>query len=482
MKSFQSGVVRLVLLVLTLPLSALASPPEDALSQEMQQLRQHMAQQQQRLEQMQNRLDQVENENALLRRQTDQSWLTERRAEEVKTLIREVLADAETRASLLEDDLTAGWKDGFFLASEDGKFLLRLFGQLQVRHVLNTADNAQDNSEDPDEDLDDTVNGFEMTRVRIGFKGHIFDPSWKYFIWQGYNWDGSALLLDAYITKVLGGGWSVSAGQFKTPLLREWLVSETRQQFIERSLIAGCLCGHYTQGAMLDYKGDRVHGTFSINDGLVGINSQWTDEDVEALGLTGRVEWIALGPADWKRYADFESFRGEEMMLVLGAAGHWQQGEYGTSGSLLSNGDEAEIIRWTLDAHLELGGANVFVAFVANHLSEAENVPDLDQYGLVVQGGVFVTEDTELIARYEWGDNDVDGCDTLSLVTVGVNKFFHGHALKLTTDVGYAFNSLQRVDVGGNTFGWPAEFHGYQPESDSSDGQIVWRTQLQLLF
>ena len=37
-----------------------------------------------------------------------QSWLNERRAEEVKNLIREVLSDAETRASLLENGMYAG--------------------------------------------------------------------------------------------------------------------------------------------------------------------------------------------------------------------------------------------------------------------------------------------------------------------------------------------------------------------------------------
>ena len=36
------------------------------------------------------------------------TWLNERRAQEVKSLVREVLSDADTRASLLSDGLTAG--------------------------------------------------------------------------------------------------------------------------------------------------------------------------------------------------------------------------------------------------------------------------------------------------------------------------------------------------------------------------------------
>ena len=39
------------------------------------------------------------------------NWLNERKSEEVKALVREVLADADTRASLLSSGLNAGWEE-----------------------------------------------------------------------------------------------------------------------------------------------------------------------------------------------------------------------------------------------------------------------------------------------------------------------------------------------------------------------------------
>jgi hypothetical protein len=74
-------------------------------------------------------------EVSAMRSQADDSWLNERRAEEVKTLIHDVLADADTRASLAGDGMTAGHNGHFFLASADGGFLLNVGGQIQFRYI-----------------------------------------------------------------------------------------------------------------------------------------------------------------------------------------------------------------------------------------------------------------------------------------------------------------------------------------------------------
>ncbi|MGI9015185.1 MAG: hypothetical protein ACR2GY_13190 [Phycisphaerales bacterium] len=43
--------------------------------------------------------------------------MTERRAAEVRAIVQDVLADADTRASLLQGGLTAGWDKKFVLRS-----------------------------------------------------------------------------------------------------------------------------------------------------------------------------------------------------------------------------------------------------------------------------------------------------------------------------------------------------------------------------
>ena len=64
--------------------------------------------------------NQLQGEVAKLRNAGDENWLNERRAAEVKSLVKEVLADADTRASLLEGGMSAGHNGkNFFLASEE---------------------------------------------------------------------------------------------------------------------------------------------------------------------------------------------------------------------------------------------------------------------------------------------------------------------------------------------------------------------------
>ena len=70
----------------------------------------------------------------------DGVWLTEARADQIRGLVTDVLADADSRASLQADGATAGWNRGFFLASPDGSFRLNLRGQIQFRWAANMRD------------------------------------------------------------------------------------------------------------------------------------------------------------------------------------------------------------------------------------------------------------------------------------------------------------------------------------------------------
>jgi hypothetical protein len=115
-----------------------------------------------------------------------QPWLTTRRAEEIRRLTLDVLADAETRASLTGQDLTAGHDGDFFIASSDGTFRLEIGAQIQVRHVYNHQRNS---------DVDNDRWGFENRRTKLEFSGRVreharfkvkqaFDPLWSIARWS----------------------------------------------------------------------------------------------------------------------------------------------------------------------------------------------------------------------------------------------------------------------------------------------------------
>ena len=103
-----------------------------------------------------------------LRRDSGAGWLTQQRAGEIRGVVTDVLADASDRVSLQDAGATAGWNKGFFLASPDGSFKLKVGGQIQVRWVLNSAGDQP------------TEYGFENRRTKLSFSGNVFDKSWTY--------------------------------------------------------------------------------------------------------------------------------------------------------------------------------------------------------------------------------------------------------------------------------------------------------------
>ena len=81
-------------------------------------------------------IETLKSEIAQLQESKHDMWLSERQAEEFKGLVWEVLSDAETRATLLQDGMLGG-HDGkhFFLKSADRNFLMKIGGQIQIRAV-----------------------------------------------------------------------------------------------------------------------------------------------------------------------------------------------------------------------------------------------------------------------------------------------------------------------------------------------------------
>ena len=84
------------------------------------------------------------------------------------------------------------------------------------------------------------------------------------------------------------------------------------------------------------------------------------------------------------------------------------------------------------------------------------------------------SDDWELFARYEWSDFDSAGVSDLSVVTAGVVRYYKGNMLKWTTDVGVGLNPVAPV--------FAAPGLGWRADAPGQNGQVVVRSQLQLLF
>ncbi|MFW5652586.1 MAG: porin [Planctomycetota bacterium] len=395
---------------------------------------------------------------ALKTEQEQSNWLN-MNSEELLALQQEVLADSQTQTSLLSAGADAGWDRYFYLSSADGDFRLRVQGQSQFRFVWSHRDEA--------DFQDDDVADFELSRTKLIFLGQLWqDLEFKIQGDFSQN-DGNFGLEDAYGIWNLGNGWGLQWGQFKAPVLREELVSSSRQQAVERSYVNELATGGRTQGVAVLYANDEDSFRFwgSFNDGANSENSDFSDDQVE-YAFTGRVEAVIEGDG-FSQFADLSSFRDDEFGWLLGGAVHWQEDNYGTGA------DEVETLLWTVDTQVEFGGANIFAYVVGAHGESNDGTTEFDQFGWLVQGGYFLTDDWEIFGRFEWYDfDDVNNVDEFSAVTAGVNWYNQSHAWKWQTDVVYA---LDPVPASVNGLGLLAD-------TDDNDGQIAFRTQMQFLF
>jgi len=406
---------------------------------------------QQRVDALEARLDRLE----AIRR--PDRWLTERRAAEIRGLVTDVLADADSRTAGLEQSLTGGWDGDFFVRSADGNFLLRAFGVIQTRFVYNHQDNSPTG--------DDDQSGFEVSRLRLKTMGHLIDPTWQYFVQVELS--QNAGLRDAMITKDLGGSWFVRAGQFKLPFTRERLISATKTVAVDRSLVDQAYAVGRSAGVELDFMGERWRFRANVNNGAKSLGATALSTGTE-FAFAARAETLAFG-GTWAQFSEFRAPLARHAGVLTGVAFFYEK----NNAAAATPDDERFAV--TADLTVESERGEVFASVIWNHVDPGDpGSSSMSQLGVVIHGGVFVTDHWGVFARYEWSDFDSAGVADLSVVTVGVIRFFNGNNLKWTTDVGVGLNPVAS-EFAASSLGWQADAPG-------KDGQVVVRSQLQLLF
>ena len=131
------------------------------------------------------------------------------------------------------------------------------------------------------------------------------------------------------------------------------------------------------------------------------------------------------------------------------------------STGLLATGTYAQnaLLSYTIDGNLRGDGWSAWAAFLGNWTTATGangaslGLSNVLSYGVVVQGGFFVTNELELAARYEglWvaSGNRTFGAvtgslldQTLNIVTLGANWYLDQNDLKISLDGGWAFEPV----------------------------------------
>lgn len=400
------------------------------------------------------------------------SWTSDDR---VRALVAEMLADAETRSSMLEGGNDAGHDGKFFIKSADGAFRLNIGGQIQFRYTANFRN--------PDGVVNDIdfESGFTQPRTRVFFAGTIEEPGLFYRVMLDFKTSGGdGFLQDAFSGYDFGNGWQIRAGQGITAFMREWYMGDFKLFSVERSLQSLVFGQFRSQFAEAKYQNDavRIIGTFS--DGFRSANTDFVNAPA-AWALGGRAEWKFAG--DWKQVTDeFMSPRGSDFAGALGGALHFEQGPDDDTGP------SQDLFAWTADLLVKGSGWNAMLAGVGYSVTDEAGISgaDYDDYGFLAQFGILVTDKVELVARYDVivPDHDRPGNDPFNTIMLGFNYYIHGQAARFSF-AGYWFLDDTTGTIAGNfadTGGKPPTSPLYGSLPSAEDNQITLMAQFQLLF
>jgi len=444
-------------------------------------------------EDLQQRLDAAEAKITELSASQNAEWLTEQRAEQVRGLVQDVLADADTRASLQGSGMTAGYNNGFVVSSNDGNWMLRVNGLMQNRWVL--ADTGQDTNLTGLGGVGrDSHHGFETTRAALNFSGTVakdyhFNMRLNWTPYNGAtgpngstgNVPGPSQLEWAYIQWDLSDQWDIQVGKQKHDVMHSYMVNAENQQVIERSLQTYYWASSsITNGIKLNYDGDNIRANVMYSNG--GANGDGTyGRDLASWNLSGRIAY--LGAGTWDQFSETTSPQGSESGWMVGMG--WNVMDL-NDDNLPAGTDTDTIWQLTWDAAYDAGGWNAYGSLSygddgnQNPTSLITGVdPAGHQWGWEVGAGYYLQADWEAYVRFEWLDPRMETVpnedhNNIEILTIGTNWYLSGNNAKLSLDWGYNFDRTETAAFGGS---------GYTDWLQSNArNEWVLRTQLQLYF
>ena len=442
-------------------------------------------------QQLQRQIEQLRVQIEQLRGGEQGDWLNQRRREEVRAVVEDVLDDAEGREGIGGAGATADYDDGFFMADPDGNFLLELGGYVQVRYIFN------DRSDAPAVG-DATEAGFQLRRAKFQGEGYVFTPDLRYEFSLAGDRDSETTVFEDYLIEYeFVEDLAVRGGRFNAPFALQELRSSSRQLAVERSSVHELFTADRTEGVMLYYTGDTFNLYGMINDGVGAMASDF-DENTTDIAGTARAELLLAG--EWDQFKDVSSWPETPFGVMLGAAAHYQVGETGTAGELVDpddiedSGDEFFIpnndnfLLYTADLSIEGGGLGILLAGYGKH-TDREAGESYNDFGLLAEAGYMVIPATfEPFLRYELilQDDSRPGVESgasneaTDIVTAGFNWYQYGHNAKFTLDAVYGFDPLTANLVGSDNA--VSTGSGLRPDAPGEDGQLAIRAQYQLKF
>jgi len=352
--------------------------------------------------------------------------------------------------------------NGFYIKSADDQYRLNLGAYTQLRYNAN----HRKGSTNGDENL---TQGFSMNRTRIFLEGRFTDQ-YQFHFRANVNDSGQFDLLTAFMQYNSGGPWSVRVGKQFMALSREdWMYAQDVLG-LEFSPNDFTFAIGPSIGLQAHYSVESLRFWAGISNGAFGGEQSFPNADTPDIALTGRIEY-QIGTTNWGIWDDLVGRPGRDQGILLGLAGLYQYDRKDNGSAPDNAGELIADISFNGDGYNALIGGTVLYAAPKDSKS-------FRNYGLLVQGGYFLTDKLEAYSRYDWispGNKKGDFKD-FNALAVGLNyfPFLRTNRWKITGELGYLFSELNRTIVSSSgALGWL---------ESGEKGQYNARVQVQMGF
>jgi len=369
----------------------------------------------------------------------------------------------DERAEDGEIPLTAGYEknstNGFFIRSKDGQFRLNVGAYTQVRYDVNWRDAPAGEN--------DVEKGFSINRTRIFLEGQ-FTSKFDYHFRTNIDDQGDFSLLVAYLQYNIGDKWNLRGGkQFIAMSREDWMLAQdvltTEFSPNDFTFALGTAIG-----LQAHYQGERQRSWLALSDGAAGHKADFPPSEPSEIALTGRWEYQASGD-DWSVWDDVVGRRGRPNGILVGLAGGYQVEQDSSAFD--------RVAQFNADVSFNGDGYQAMAAGSWTWRDPGAG-SSFSNYGLLLQGGYFVTKDVQAYGQYNLvSPGDQPGnLEAFNSVTAGVSYFPFAwtNRWKFSAEVGYLFDALNDtiVDPSGS-LGWL---------SSDEPGQTYFRIQAQFGF
>lgn len=324
-------------------------------------------------------------------------------ADEVRRIVAEMLADAETRTSLSAD--AAGYDGRFFLADPASGFRLTLTCEYQMRYLASFDAVERDGDGGDDADIQE---GFQLHNARLDFRGSTHDRRIGFRVMPAYSRsEDTMILLDAQ-ADIRAGDWTFRVGQFSLPFTRDYFaLSPVRQVAADRAFTDYIFRLNRSQGVMALRSWERIRGFLSFSDGSRALNTDFDDPNEADVALTGRIEGRLLD-GEWRQFDSAFVQPDIPPDLLIGGAAHWQND--GRTGAPADFSGETDLSTATIDLSWQTAG---WTAACAGYWRTIDGDGDqsVTDWGFMAHAAVQVSNHFDLFVRYSqvWPDPDRSG-------------------------------------------------------------------------